>query len=173
MSIATLWDELVALRQRVDPHWNAPKPKPPEQLAELQQRLGVDISEDILQWISLCAGATSVWSEPDTEEQDDAEISASEAAAGEEETFDYGDVSFLTLEEIVSEYEARRSLASQMEAPANVVGPVRAAYFNKSCIPLASDIGAGRFAIDLNPPKGGVAGQVLWMNDEASIVRVI
>jgi cell wall assembly regulator SMI1 len=173
MSVRTRWEELVALRKRLDGNWALSEREEPSKFDELQHALGFRIPDDLLAGIRLYAGASEAWSEPNAGEEDSQGADSAESYAAEEQVFDYGAVSFLTLEAIVSEYEQRRALVSEMEPPEFAVGPVRPRYFDKHWIPIAADVGAGRFALDLNPAKGGVKGQVIWMQDEASVVRVV
>jgi cell wall assembly regulator SMI1 len=169
MNIQSRWDELTELRQRLDPRWHSPDRTSHERVDELRHALGFELPEDVLKAIRVCAGAHLAWSEPGSGGEND----ESGTGVAEDEVFDYGDVSFLSVGAIVDEHEGRRQLASGMEQPEIVVGPVRAKYFDPKWVPFAADVGAGRFAIDLNPAKGGYKGQVIWFHDEASVVRVV
>ena len=173
MKFSDQWGELVALRRRVDPAWPLPDPVSPLRLQELQQALGFGIPDQMLEGIGICAGAFEAWSAPYDGENEQNPPPSQELQASEEEIFDYGEVSFLNLESIVDEYESRRAMAADAVAPGMAVGPVRARYFDKRWIPFANDVSAGRFALDLNPDKGGTKGQVIWMYDEGLIVRVV
>jgi cell wall assembly regulator SMI1 len=154
----------------LDDQWEPPQPEAGSKLKELKHALGFRIPDDVLEGIGLYAGVSEAWSEPDVGEHVDP---GAELDVSGESLFDYGAVSFLSVEGIVSEYEERRKLTVQMEPPEFVLGPVRARYFDKHWIPVAADVGAGRFALDLSPAKGGAKGQVIWIQDEASIVRVV
>jgi len=172
MTAQALLNEHIALRKRLEPQWEIPESELGAKVLQLQEAFGFRIPEQILRYIGLCAGIV-YWDEPNSDKLEDESVSSPQVHESEDERFDYGYVSFFTLEGIVDEYEGRSALAPELQPPAVVVGPVRAEYFDKRWIPIASGVGGSRFALDMNPAKAGIKGQVIWIDDESSIVRVV
>lgn len=168
MSIEERWNEIVILRQRLDPAWVPEDQEALSLFGELRHALGFRLPDDSLDLIRVCAGAEELWNQPERVCNDP---DGHETELGEH--LDYATISFMGCGAIVEEYEQYRDLTAAERIECSTIGPVRDKLYHKRWVPFASDVSGGRFAIDLSPDKGGTKGQIIWIYPEAALLVVI
>jgi cell wall assembly regulator SMI1 len=65
-----------------------------------------------------------------------------------------------------------RDVPAISQTPYRATGPVKPVYWNPFWIPVGADGGAGTLVVDLDPPEGGQAGQVIaaWDDHDERVV---
>jgi hypothetical protein len=167
MQTNILWQKLTSAKQRLEADWVSPPTLAKAQNQKLKTAFGTVIPADILALLESCIGAGKLWQQPV------APTVGGSNDADRDPWFDYGCVDFLTLNEMIAEHERCVAIAENCEPPSDTRRAVRVQFFERHWIPFASDASTGRFAIDLNPAKGGIKGQILWIFDEGGMVGVI